>query len=195
MIGKPNVVLARASLLFLPMLVASLGACTPAPSKSAADLQAAQQAKPEDTCKRVRELADKDSDDAALLDQVERECIDTLTNLQSRYETFSTCVSAATDANAVYECEKGLDKPRSLLAAVGPTAKIEALCDHVLGMITQQIGDAAEDMGLGELDALRKQCIDDAGRQLELAGPEQFNKEADCLLAAQTIEAMQACGL
>ena len=189
MIRKPFVALARASLLFVPLV----GACTPVPSKSGAGEQA--QAKPEDTCKHVRELADKDSDDAALLDQVERECLETLTGLQSRYETFTTCVGLAADANAVYECEKSLDEPRSLLASVGPTAKLEALCDHVLKMLEQQLGEAATQMQPGEMDTLRTQCIEDAGAQLESKGAEAFNKEADCILAATTIEAMQTCGL
>jgi hypothetical protein len=190
MLRKSSIALAHASLLLVPLL----GACTPVPSKSGAGEQAAE-AKPEDTCKHVRELADKDSDDAALLDQVERECIETLTALQTRYETFTTCVGLAADANAIYECEKGLDKPRSLLASVGPAAKLEALCDHVLKMLEQELGDAASQMQPGEMATLRTQCIEDAGKQLETKGAEAFNKEADCILAATTIEAMQTCGL
>lgn len=192
MIRKPIVARAHASLLSMSLFLPLLGACTPVPSKSAAGEQSAE-AKPEDTCKHVRELADKDTDDAAVLDQVERECIETLTTLQTRYQTFTTCVGLAADANAVYECEKGMAKPRSLLAAAGSTDKLEALCDHVLGMLQQQLGDTQ--MQPGELETLRKQCIDDAGAQRELKGPEAFNKEADCILAATSIEAMQACGL
>ena len=189
MIRKSTVALARTSLLFLPLL----GACTPAPSKSGAGEQA--EAKPEDTCKHVRELADKDTDDAAVLDQVERECVETLTALQARYQTFTTCVGLAADQNAVYECEKSLAKPRSLLAATGPTVKVEALCDHVLKMLAEQLGDVASQMQPGEMEQLRTQCIEDAGKQLELEGPETFGKEADCILAAKTLEEMQACGL
>jgi hypothetical protein len=188
-IRKPTVALARASLLLLPLL----GACTQVPSKSGTGEGA--QAKPEDTCKHVRELADKDSDDPAVLDQVERECVETLTTLQTRYETFSTCVGAAADANAVYECEKGLVKPRSLLAGVGPAAKVEQVCEHVFKMLEAQLGEMTAQMQPGELEALRTQCVDDAAKQLELAGPEAFNKEADCILGAKTIEEMQACGL
>lgn len=190
MIRKSTVALAHASLLLLPLL----GACTPVPSKSGSGEQAAE-AKPEDTCKRVRELADKDTDDAAVLDQVERECVETLTGLQSRYQTFTTCVGLAADKDAIYECEKSLAKPRSLLAAAGPTVKLEALCDHVLKMLEQQLGEVSSQMQPGELEQLRTQCIEDAGKQLELKGAEAFGKEADCILAAKSIEEMQACGL
>lgn len=191
MIRRLTVASALASSLSLTLL----GACTPAPSKSGSGENTAAAAKPEDLCKHIRELADKDTDDAAVLDQVERECVETLTGLQTRYQTLATCIDVAADANAVYECEKGLTKPRSLLAAVGPTAKVEALCNHVLAMLEQQLGDATAQMGPGELEALRTQCIQDAGKQLEIQGPEAFAKEADCILAAQTIEQLQACGM
>ncbi|HLT35639.1 MAG TPA: hypothetical protein VK034_05120 [Enhygromyxa sp.] len=191
MIRKLTVALALASSLSLALL----GACTPAPSKPEPGEQAAPEAKPEDVCKHVRELADKDSDDAAALDKTERECLETLVGLQTRYRTFTTCVELAVDQNAIYECEKGLTKPRSLLASVGPMAKVEALCNHVIEMLEQQLGGAAPQMQPGELEALRTQCMQDAGKQLEVQGPEAFAKEADCILAAKTIEELTACGL
>jgi hypothetical protein len=180
---------ARTSLL----LVLLLGACTPVPSKPAAGENAAE-AKPEDICKHVRELADKDSDDAAVLDQVERECIETLSSLQTRYQTFTTCVGLAADANALAECEKGMAPLRSLLAAAAPGSKVEQVCDHVLGMLEQELV-AAGQVSAGDVEALRKQCIDDAGKLAEQQGAAAFNKEAECILASQTLEQVQACGL
>lgn len=192
MIRKPAA-FALASSLSLGL--ALVGGCTPVPSKSDAGEKAAGEAKPEDLCKHVREVADKDSDDAAALEQVERECIETLSGLQTRYQTFTTCVELAADANAILECEKALAKPRSLLANVGPQAKVEALCSHVLTMLQTELGEAMGAMQPGELDSLRAQCVADATKQIEIQGVEAFNKEADCILAAQTVEALQACGL
>ena len=143
MASKPIAAFALVSLL-IPMF----GACVPAPSKNTDKGEgAAAGAKPEDVCKHVREVADKDSDDAAVLDQVERECVETLTTLQTRYQTFTTCVDLAADANAIAECEKGLSKPRSLLGAVGPTGKLEQLCDHVIGMLQTELGDVPRQHG------------------------------------------------
>jgi hypothetical protein len=191
MILEPTAAFARASLLFLPLMAA----CVPPPANSEKGEKREAELTPEVTCKHVRTLADKDSDDVALLDQVERECIESLSSLQTRYQTFSSCVGSATDANAVYECEKSVPRPRSLLAAVGPTAKVEAVCNHVITMLEKQLGDVTGQMPPGEIEALRVQCIDDAGKQLEVQGVEAFNKEADCILAAQTVEALQACGM
>lgn len=193
MIRKPNAIV-LASLL-VPLVPLVVGACTPAPSKQTTEGDKAAEAKPEDVCKHVREVADKDTDDAAVLDQVERECVESLTTMQSRYQTFTTCVGLAADANAIYECEKGLSTPRSLLASAGPTAKLEQLCDHVIKMLEQELGEATSQMPPGELAQLRTKCVEDAGAQLELKGVEAFNKEADCILGAQSIDALQACGL
>lgn len=179
--------IALGSLLFM----AVLGACTPVPGKS--DHKA--EAKPEDICKHVREIANKDSDDADVLDQVERDCVDSLASLQTRYRIFAECVELATDGKAIADCEKDLAKPRSLLARVGPQAKVEALCSHIIAMFQEQLGDATGQMGAGELDSLRDQCMADATKQLEVQGIETFTKEADCILAAQTLEQLQACGL
>jgi hypothetical protein len=186
MIVEPS---ARTSLL----LVLLLGACTPVPSKPAAGEKAAEEAKPEDLCKHVRELADKDSDDAAVLEQVERECIETLSAMQTRYQTFTTCVGLAADAKALYECEKSLAQ-RSLLAGASPKRKVEQVCDHVLGMLEQQLG-AAGQVPPDELDTLREQCINESSKLVEQQGAEAFDKEADCILQSQTLEQVQACGL
>ncbi|MFO7564524.1 MAG: hypothetical protein R6X02_17900 [Enhygromyxa sp.] len=191
MIRKISVARALASALCL----AWVGACTPVPSKSDAGEKAAAETKPEEVCKHVREVAGKDSEDAAALEQVERECIEALSTLQTRYQTFATCVELATDANAIRECEKGLAPPRSLLASVGPQAKVEALCNHVIAMLEKELGEAVAQMQPGELDTLRTQCITDATKQLEVQGAEAFEKEADCILAAQTVEQLQACGM
>lgn len=187
---------ALASLLLLP-LVSLLGACTPVPSATGEGKAKAGSgdAKPEDVCKHVRELADQDTDDAEVLDKVERECVETLAAMQIRYSTFTTCLELAADAKAVSECEKSVTKPRSLLAASGPLAKVEAVCTHVITMLEGQLAQAGSPMQPAELEELRGKCIEDAGAQVEVKGAEAFNKEADCILAADTIEALQACGM
>ena len=179
------------SLVVLPLAAA----CSPVPSKGEGGEKPAAGPQPDALCKHVRELADIDTDDAAVLDQVERECVESLTGLQTRYETFATCVEAATDAKTLSECEQPLAKPKALLSAVGPGAKVEAVCDHVLTMLEKELGNVGSPMQASELEQLRTQCVTDATKQVEAKGLEAFDKEADCILAAQNIEALQACGV
>lgn len=184
----------RASLTLCCLSI--LAACVPtSETNGAAATNAEASAKPEVVCTHVREIAAKDNDDVEALDQVQRECVETLTKLQSRYQTFTTCVDLATDAPAVLQCEQGLDKPRSLLAAASPTAKLEALCDHMLNLVQVELGEMVSNMTPQELQALREKCVTEAGAQIEVKGAEQFNKEADCILAAQDLKAIEACKL
>lgn len=195
---RPMVVKQAAALaLFLSTLGGALCACTPAPSKAEAGgegEEARAEASPETLCQHVREIAAKDTDDAAVLDQVQRECVQSLTTMQSRYQTFSTCVELAGNAQAILQCEEALKQPPSLLAAGSPTAKLEALCDHVITMLKSELGDMAGQMGPEQLAQLRQRCITDAGKQIEAKGIEAFNREADCILKAQNLQELEACG-
>lgn len=191
MVRKPSAHL-LASLLCLSALTVCVAACSPRPSEPVGEEPA--KGDPAQACAHVRELAQLETQDPAVLDQVERECLETLGALQTRYETFATCVTLASSTGALVECEKGLSKPPSLLAAAAPTSKLEALCDHVLGMLAAELGEAQAQMNPGELEELRSKCITDAGKQLEIKGVEAFNAEADCILAADKLDALQACG-
>jgi hypothetical protein len=183
--------------LTLALLLAPVAAaCTPAPSASGSAGTGADpsEAQPEQLCKHVRELADADTDDAAVLDQVERDCVETLTGMQTRYQTFTTCVAAASDAKSLAECEQPLDRPRALLAAVGPGAKVEAVCDHVITMLDKELGQESQ-MDATQLEQLRTQCVTDATKQVEAKGQAAFEAEADCILAASNLQGLQACGM
>lgn len=189
------VLLHRAALSLCTLSI--LAACVPtAPTGEAgADAQADTTAKPELVCKQVREIAAKDSDDAETLDQVQRECVETVGKLATRYQTFTTCIDLAGNAAAVLQCEEALAKPRSLLAAASPKAKLEALCDHMLGLVKVKLGETVNNMTPQEFEQLREKCVTEAGAQIEVKGAEQFNKEADCILASQSLEEIKACKL
>jgi hypothetical protein len=183
------------ALTFALLLAPLTAACTPAPSASGSAGKGANEATPETLCKHVRELADADTDDAAILDQVERDCVATLTGIQTRYSTLAICVSAATDAKTLAECEQPLAKPRALLAAVGPGAKVEAVCDHVITMLDKELGQTDSPIDPTQLAQLRTQCVTDAAQQVEAKGQAAFDAEAACILAASDIQGLQACGM
>jgi hypothetical protein len=182
--------LALASLLSLGLCF-GLGACTPVPSKTAD--KAATDGEPADVCSHVRALASKDGVDQAALEQIERECVAALEDMRVRYSTFTSCVNLAGDTQAVLECEKQLSRPRSLLAAAS-AGKLEAICDHALGLLRAELGEDAAQMPPDELELLRSRCVDDLAVQLELHGPEQFDRDAACILAARSLQDIEACG-
>jgi hypothetical protein len=168
-------------------------ACTPAP-KNEIEADAARGPDPGVVCQHVRTLAAKDTDDEQVLDQVQRKCVQSLEVLESRYRTFSSCVESATTSAAVLECETALAKPPSLLAAASPTAQLDGLCDHVIGLLRAEIPNMDNSVEAGEVEALRQRCITDAGKKLESIGAEAFSKQSECLLAATNLQTLQACG-
>ncbi|WP_146158783.1 hypothetical protein [Enhygromyxa salina] len=193
------VVLPRAALTLCSLSILSFStvACVAAPPQAdaGADADASASAKPEIVCKHVRDVAAKDNGDAEALDVVQRECVETLTQLSTRYQTFTTCVDLAVDAAAILKCEEDLGKPRSLLAAASPTAKLEALCDHMLGLVKVELGEMVNNMSPDEFKQLRDKCVSEASAQIEVKGADQFNKEAECILAAQSLKDIEACKL
>jgi hypothetical protein len=46
-----------------------------------------------------------------------------------------------------------------------------------------------------EFTQLREKCVSEAGAQIEVKGIDQFNKEADCILAAQSLQDIETCKL
>jgi hypothetical protein len=179
------------ALLSLSLLLSM--ACTPTP-KDGAETDAARGPDPVVICQHVRTLAAKDNSDEQALDQVQRECVQALAGLESRYATFASCVEAAATSAAVLECETALAKPPSLLGAASPTAQIEGLCDHVLSLLTAEIPDMGKSISPGEVASLRQRCITDAGATLQKAGPEAFAQQHACILAATNLQTLQACG-
>jgi hypothetical protein len=177
-------------LLLVPALAM---ACTPAP-KNEAQASGVGGPDPGVVCQHLRTLAAKDNGDEQVLDQVQRQCVQTLAGLETRYASFAGCVESATTSAAVLECEAALAKPPSLLAAASPTAQLEHLCDHVIGLLRAEIPDMGNSVGVKEVDTLRTRCITDAGATLQSKGAEAFAQQSTCILAATNLQTLQACG-
>jgi hypothetical protein len=142
----------------------------------------------------VRTIAAEQNTDEQALDQIQRECVQTLEGLSSRYETFATCVEQAATSAAVLECETELAKPPSLLANASPTARLENLCGHIITVLQGELPDMGNTVDANQVEALRKRCIEEAGAKLSEHGEAEFSKLSDCILAATNLQALQACG-
>src|SRR5262245_13640520 len=76
------------------LVVLLLAACVAAPNDQAQT--GAGGPDPSVICQHVRTLATKDNGDEQVLDQLQRQCVQSLQDLESRYVGFSTCVENAT---------------------------------------------------------------------------------------------------
>lgn len=180
-------------LLMLGLPVLALLACTQTP-KDDAEANPAGGPDPGIVCQHVRTLAAKDISDEQALDTIQRECVQSLEGLETRYATFASCVEAATTSAAVLQCETALAKPPPLIAGASPTAQLEGLCDHLLGLLTAQIPDMSKSVDPAEITRLRQSCITDAGAKLQAVGPEAFAKQSACIMAATDLQTVQTCG-
>jgi hypothetical protein len=184
----------RTRLASSTIILSLLLACTPAPNEAADASADARAPQPTAVCQHLRTLAANDTTDELLLDQVQRDCVQALEGLATRYETFATCVQDATTSAAVRECEKALAKPPSLLASASPTAQLDAVCDHVIGILRASIPQMGTSVDPADVAKLRQRCIEDAGKKRDALGAEEFSKRVECLLAAQDMPTLQACG-
>lgn len=192
-----SLVLSLASLASLVMLATLATACMPAPKNEAeAEAGATGAAAPDPlvVCQHVRTLAAKDISDEQALDTVQRQCVQALEGLETRYATFASCVESATTSAAVVQCETALAKPPSLLGAASPSKQIEGICDHVIGLLKAGIPDMGQSVGEDEVAQLRQRCITEASAKLQSVGAEAFAQQSACLLAATDLATLQACG-
>lgn len=184
-------------LVVVPLLAVT---CTPSPNDGA-QTDGARTPDPTVICQHVRTLASKDNGDEQVLDQLQRQCVQALDSLESRYATFAMCVEGATTSAAVVECETALAKPPSLLGAaasgtiqVEGTIQLEGMCDHVIGLLRAEIPQMGSSVSAEEIATLRQRCITDASATVKANGAEAFNKQATCILAATNLPTLQACG-
>jgi hypothetical protein len=125
---------------------------------------------------------------------VQRQCVQALEGLESRYATFISCVESATTSAAVVQCETALAKPPSLLAAASPTAQLEQLCGHVITLLSSELPKMGQSIKPDELVKLQQRCITDAGAKLQSAGAEAFAQQSACILASTDLQMLQGCG-
>jgi hypothetical protein len=179
----------------LSLSLSLLLACVPSNNDAADAGKNSGAPQPTAVCQHVRTLAANDTKDEQVLDQIQRDCVQSLEGLSSLYETFATCVQDATTPAGVRECEAALAKPPSLLAGGASGASIEEVCEHVIGRLRAEIPQIdTNSVDPADVDQLRQRCITDASKKREQLGAEAFAKQVDCLMAAQDLKTMQACG-
>ncbi len=181
----------RASVLSLPLVIVALGwvAGCVAPPQTEAKTDASA------VCKHVAEVAATQAGvDANKLAAVEPDCMAAMAGLSERYETLSTCLSAAADPKAISACEKATPPWVPLLAKASPIPDGGQVCDHVIGLVQTELGDQA-DIPPEEMDGMRVKCIEEFDKEREAKGDEVFAVQAKCIMAAQALADFEKCAL
>lgn len=77
-----------------------------------------------------------------------------------------------------------------MLAACAPSP--EEVCQHIIDLTKKEVGEEAEAM-TEQLDAHKEKCIKDGEHQKEMRGALEYNKEAKCVMAAESIADVEKC--
>jgi hypothetical protein len=104
-----------------------------------------------------------------------------------KFEVQVACVMAATKMEDLAKC----DKDEGLPNKEGPLTTGSDVCDHVLAVMTRELGDVTPSDD--DMTKYREQCIKDLAKEQAKLSSEQFQAQSACILAASTLESMAAC--
>jgi hypothetical protein len=66
------------------------------------------------------------------------------------------------------------------------------VCDHVLGIMTRELGEALP-MSAEDVTKFRGECIKEMNVEQAKLGDEEFQRQAECVIGADSFAAMEAC--
>lgn len=78
-----------------------------------------------------------------------------------------------------------------MLTACGP--KPEDVCQHVIDLMKKDLGDQADAMSEEQIAKIKETCVKSAEKEKELKGAIEYNKQAKCVMAAESSEDLRAC--
>ncbi|KIG17872.1 hypothetical protein DB30_02495 [Enhygromyxa salina] len=101
---------------------------------------------------------------------------------EQAFERAAECVRAATLADELASC------------SIGPDAQARELCEHVLGIITNNAIDGGfEASSEPEFAAIMDKCVGTAAFERLIADPDAWQAQVDCVGAANSVEALDPC--
>jgi hypothetical protein len=77
------------------------------------------------------------------------------------------------------------------LAACGP--KPDDVCQHVVDLMKKDLGDQVDAMSEEQITKIKETCVKNAEKEKELKGAIEYNKQAKCVMAAESLEDLRAC--
>lgn len=146
------------------------------------------------------EAATKRADEAEQkLADVEKRATDAETKLAEAEKRASEAEQKASDAaksleEALLAAEQAkLADASATTPAPGTSATAAALCDHVIVIMTNELGDAIDVLPQAELDKMKKECVLSAEKEKTMIGEAKFNEQAACVLKAKNLNDLEGC--
>lgn len=78
-----------------------------------------------------------------------------------------------------------------MLAACAP--KPDDVCQHVVDLMKKDLGDQADAMSEEQVAKIKETCVTKAEKEKELKGAIEYNKQAKCVMAAESLEGLKVC--
>lgn len=78
-----------------------------------------------------------------------------------------------------------------MLTACAP--KPEDVCQHVVDLMKKEMGDQVDSMSEEQITKIKDTCVKNAEKEKELKGAIEYNKQAKCVMAAESLEDLRAC--
>ncbi|MCA9692257.1 MAG: hypothetical protein KC636_21845 [Myxococcales bacterium] len=78
-----------------------------------------------------------------------------------------------------------------MLAGCAPAP--EDVCQHVVDLMKKQLGDQADAMPEEEITKIKDNCVKEAEKEKEMKGSIEYNKQAKCVMAAETLDDLSKC--
>lgn len=170
--------------LFIAVLAAPSLGCTPSPG---------HESQTTSTCEHVVDVLRKTdaTADEAVLTRVQRDCEDSLAELEKLHRSLTACMLTAASKDEIELCEKPAQRYDSFLRGLGPSAK--DICSHAMGLLLLEVGDSATQPSAEDMAKFLTACINDMDREKLNVGAAEFNRRATCIMKARTMEDMVKC--
>ncbi|NVB43195.1 hypothetical protein G6O69_35555 [Pseudenhygromyxa sp. WMMC2535] len=78
-----------------------------------------------------------------------------------------------------------------MLAACAPAP--EKVCGHVIELMKKEFGEQAGEISEEDTKKMLENCVKDAEKEKEMKGSIEYNKQAKCVMAADSLEALGKC--
>lgn len=163
-------------------------------------------ASPRVVCEHVVALMDaelgEEGDDisAAELEQFVDECTQEATAERATigdaaFANQANCVLQANSVEGLKQCDDGSEPPAAAARSAEQLALDLSICTHVLEVMQQEMqqGESGATISAADIERYTTQCVADIGEERVMVGDAEFMKQANCVLAASTVEMLSAC--
>jgi hypothetical protein len=115
---------------------------------------------------------------------------------EAQWAARAACIELAKTGDELGSCDgrtpRAEPNPSVESFAIGDEASVRALCQRVFDVLLKENPDMAQVFGPTQMEPLLEQCAADVERS-RAENPEKFDREARCIMAAQSVADFEKC--